>query len=343
VRRPWTRSAALVGAAAAVVLAGVSGAPAAGPRTLREQAGALAAQRHSAVLDLYALDSKVVAAQQRFAALQVQARALRFELAQLRLRAQATRATLAVSQHMLADDLRRLYKQGDVNALAVMLGSDSLDDALSRLDSLNAVADESEQVVSVTTAARSRLSTLHVRLAQRRARVDAAVAAARQTVAALVTARAQRVAFVAKLRTEERLKAAQIRALEDRVHAAQQKSAVLQQAAEPAAASTSAAGDVYPPETAQAEPSVAGRTITVSSTGYSLSGHTATGLPAGWGVVAVDPSVIPLGTKLSIPGYGEAVAADTGGSVRGNTIDIWFPSLAQARAWGRRTVTITLH
>ena len=81
----------------------------------------------------------------------------------------------------------------------------------------------------------------------------------------------------------------------------------------------------------------------MSSTGYSLPGHTATGLPVGWGVVAVDPSVIPLGTKLTIPGYGEAVAADTGSAVRGNTIDLWFPTLGQARAWGRRTVTITLH
>ena len=79
------------------------------------------------------------------------------------------------------------------------------------------------------------------------------------------------------------------------------------------------------------------------STGYSLPGHTATGLPVGWGVVAVDPSVIPLGTRMTIPGYGEGIAADTGSAVRGNDIDLWFPTLAQARAWGRRAVTITLH
>jgi 3D (Asp-Asp-Asp) domain-containing protein len=46
---------------------------------------------------------------------------------------------------------------------------------------------------------------------------------------------------------------------------------------------------------------------------------------------------------MSIPGYGEGVAADTGGGVRGAMIDLWFPTLAQALAWGRRTVTITLH
>jgi 3D (Asp-Asp-Asp) domain-containing protein len=63
----------------------------------------------------------------------------------------------------------------------------------------------------------------------------------------------------------------------------------------------------------------------------------------GWGVVAVDPSVIPLGTRLTIPGYGEGIAADTGPAVRGAMIDLWFPSAAQAAAWGKRAVTITLH
>jgi resuscitation-promoting factor RpfB len=58
-------------------------------------------------------------------------------------------------------------------------------------------------------------------------------------------------------------------------------------------------------------------------------------------VVAVDPSVIPLGTRLHVPGYGDAVAADTGGAVRGAMIDVWFPTVAQARAWGRRSVVVT--
>jgi 3D (Asp-Asp-Asp) domain-containing protein len=86
-----------------------------------------------------------------------------------------------------------------------------------------------------------------------------------------------------------------------------------------------------------------GSTITVSATGYSMPGHTSTGLPVGPGVVAVDLSVIPLGTRLTIPGYGEGVAADTGSAVSGYRIDLWFPTLADALAWGRRTVTITLH
>ena len=61
------------------------------------------------------------------------------------------------------------------------------------------------------------------------------------------------------------------------------------------------------------------------------------------GVVAVDPSVIPLGTRLFVPGYGPAVAADVGSAIKGTIIDLWMPSTAAARAWGRRTVTITVY
>ena len=80
-------------------------------------------------------------------------------------------------------------------------------------------------------------------------------------------------------------------------------------------------------------------TLTVTSTGYAIEGRTATGMATGPGVVAVDPSVIPLGTR-TIPGYGTGIAADTGGPFRA-TIDIWFPTQEQAPAWGRRTVNIT--
>ena len=83
--------------------------------------------------------------------------------------------------------------------------------------------------------------------------------------------------------------------------------------------------------------------LVVSATCYDLPGKTATGMPVGRGVVAVDPSVIPLGSKLYIPGYGNGVAADIGGGIRGNIIDLWYPTYAECAAWGRRTVTITVY
>jgi 3D (Asp-Asp-Asp) domain-containing protein len=118
--------------------------------------------------------------------------------------------------------------------------------------------------------------------------------------------------------------------------------AAAQKAAQISAVPTAAAAAPGSPPAVGAAPVAGGRTLTVLATGYSLTGTTSTGLPVGWGVAAVDPSVIPLGTHMTVPGYGEAVAADTGGGVGGATIDLWFPSAAKALAWGRRSVTITL-
>ena len=57
----------------------------------------------------------------------------------------------------------------------------------------------------------------------------------------------------------------------------------------------------------------------------------------------VDPQLIPLGTKLHVPGYGPGLAADVGYAIKGKIIDVWFPTMAKARQWGRRTVTITVY
>lgn len=71
--------------------------------------------------------------------------------------------------------------------------------------------------------------------------------------------------------------------------------------------------------------------------GYST---TRMGTPLRYGVVAVDPSVIPLGTKLYVEGYGYAVAEDTGGAIKGNRIDVCYTDKAKAHAFGRRNVKV---
>lgn len=89
----------------------------------------------------------------------------------------------------------------------------------------------------------------------------------------------------------------------------------------------------------------ASRSIAMEASAYLAgdgdgAGITATGIPAVRGVVAVDPDVIPLGTRLFIPGYGEAVAADTGGAIVGNRIDLVMDSYGEAMDFGRRDVTV---
>jgi 3D (Asp-Asp-Asp) domain-containing protein len=327
-----------------LVLASVSAAGAAGPGdALRQQVTSLTARTQSALLDLYAIDTRLHAAQTRLSALEAESVRLRDEQALLEQQIAATRRMLSVSRKALGNNLRMLYKQGDVNALAVVLGAQSLDDAVTRLDALSSVADQSRQVVQVATQAQSRLETLRVSMLERRDRLDVALADARHAADALAAAHADRSAFISRLRSRQRLRSAQIAALQLAATRVEHKSDALQAAATVDQQQQQPVVVSGPPTALTAPASGGAQTITVSSTGYSLPGRTATGMPTGWGVVAVDPSVIPLGTRLTIPGYGDGVAADTGSAVRGNAIDLWFPTLAQANAWGRRTVTITLH
>lgn len=97
--------------------------------------------------------------------------------------------------------------------------------------------------------------------------------------------------------------------------------------------------------------SSSGKQMTVVATAYTASctgcsGVTATGINLNKNpnmkVISVDPSVIPLGSRVWVEGYGEAIAGDTGGAIKGNRIDLHMPSQSAASSWGRRTVNIKI-
>ena len=173
-------------------------------------------------------------------------------------------------------------------------------------------------MIEQAKAARARLIVATRRLAAREAQARRVEAATAATLAALEAARREEAARLASFRAERSSNSSAISSLESQARELA--------AAQPAPASPGAA-----------------RTLTVTATGYALKGRTATGVSVGYGIVAVDPSLIPLGTRMTIPGYGEGVAADIGGAVVGARIDLWFPTRAEALAWGTRTVSITLH
>ncbi|MFY8329246.1 3D domain-containing protein [Vagococcus carniphilus] len=103
------------------------------------------------------------------------------------------------------------------------------------------------------------------------------------------------------------------------------------------------------PTLAPTETSSGSQVLQMEATGYSytqpgLSNFTATGidLRENSRVIAVDPSVIPLGSVVEVSGYGYAVAGDTGGAIIGNRIDLHFNTVAECTQWGRRSVTVTV-
>jgi len=97
------------------------------------------------------------------------------------------------------------------------------------------------------------------------------------------------------------------------------------------------------PTAKNVEPVVLGENYT--ATAYSLRGRTASGRPVARGVIAADPRVLPLGTRVRIDAgefSGEYVVADTGGAVKGRRVDIWTPTTREAMRFGRRAVKLTV-
>ena len=333
---------------AAVILgataAGSSGAPGGGA-----QLASLATAERSAVLDLFAAEASLARA--RAAADRLERRREALEVARDRTRAQAevVKGSLAATRVRIATLLRRLYVDGDADPIAVLLGARSLPGILAGIEALERATLRNR---GLAAEARAHAHTLRVRivlLARARAELSLAKRRADIAVLGLEAAAAAKRQAIAGIQRRQRLTRARLAELESRAKAAQRVSARLARARSPISTTVVApARSVTVPAPAQepaapAAEATTGRTLVVDAVAYHLPGRTASGLPVGIGVIAVDPALIPLGTRVSIPGYGPAVAADVGSAIKGALIDLWMPSTAAARAWGRRTVTITVY
>ena len=324
--------------------AGSSGAPGGGA-----QLASLATAERSAVLDLFAAEASFARA--RAAADRHERRREALEVARDRTRAQAevVKGSLAATRVRIATLLRRLYVDGDADPIAVLLGARSLPGILAGIEALERATLRNR---GLAAEARAHAHTLRVRIVLlSRARAELSLAKRRADIAVLgleAAAAAKRQA-IAGIQRRQRLTRAHLAELESRAKAAQRVSARLARARSPISTTVVApARSVTVPAPAQepaapAAEATSGRTLVVDAVAYHLPGRTASGLPVGIGVIAVDPALIPLGTRVSIPGYGPAVAADVGSAIKGALIDLWMPSTFAARAWGRRTVTITVY
>ncbi len=305
---PFAAIALVVLAAPALGLAGSSQSAS----SLRAQNAGLESRSRSAALELYSLDERIAVARARYARLQHEAASLRAERADLTQALAVARRGNRIAQRQLAARLRLMYEQGEVEPLEIIFGSKTLDEALASIDNLNRMTAQGEDVLA------SDRSGTHEpprrRPAGSRARqaaIATALADARATADSLLQtrARAPGVHLLAGVQAQAERRA-DLRAA-GQASAAQVRSDALSRPTFTAAAPATRVA------AAPVAATSAGRTMTVIATGYSIPGSTASGLRVGWGVAAVDPSVIPLGTHMIVPGYGSAVAADTGGAVVG--------------------------
>jgi peptidoglycan DL-endopeptidase CwlO len=298
---------------------------------LRAENDALAAGSQAALASLTSLDSRLAQARAELASFRARAAQVADRRRAVVEQLGVVRGSLRSSRNALAERLRTLYEQGETDTLAILLGSGSLSAALEAIETVELAAKQDEQLIAKSRSASRRLASLRRVLTDRQRELDQLSAARAAAAASLAAARSERLSTIAALRATRGSNTMRIAALQEqaRTLASVQSSAPPSVPGAPSLPPGPAAGAV--------------RSLVVTATGYALPGHTSSGNRASWGSVAVDPAVIRLGSRLSIPGYGLGVASDTGGAIHGARIDLWFPTLTQARAWGTRAVTITVY
>jgi len=136
------------------------GADGAAPKQLRERQASLSARSHGALLSLFALDSRLSRAKSELAVLQGRAEALRADQERVRREVAVVQGNLEASQRILGARLRTLYEEGEPDAIAVLLGATSLDDAVTRLDELERSARQGAQAATDARDGRTRLRGL---------------------------------------------------------------------------------------------------------------------------------------------------------------------------------------
>ncbi|MHB1391398.1 MAG: 3D domain-containing protein [Thermoleophilia bacterium] len=233
---------------------------------------------------------------------------------------------LTAQQTSLEKRLLSTYKSDDIGYLEVVLGAGNFSDFLNRVDMVSLIAEDDRQLIAsvqdTKKSVENKLTLLSQQQAELAALVDQLSSAQQNLLDA--QARQQRVTDSIKSRMQDNQNMlaqlqAQAATIETNINNIQNNSG----------------GGTSPPP-------AGGSSITVTATAYCLGGTTATGMPVGRGIIAVDPRVIPLGSRVHVSGYGDAIAADTGGAIQGNRIDVWLPC-NEAYDWGVRTVTITVY
>jgi 3D (Asp-Asp-Asp) domain-containing protein/peptidoglycan hydrolase CwlO-like protein len=301
---------------------------------LRSQNADLAAGSESTLQELAAIETRLDQTQAELASFRSRAAVVRGRRREVNADLRVARSSVRRTRSALARRLQALYEQETADTLAVILGAGSLGAALNAVETLEQSADQDEELLDAAGRANKRLARLNAVLAGRHRELEQLAAARAAAAASLTDAHAAKLRTIAAMQAASRSNSSRIAGLEERARTLASVAPVSLPASAPVV-----------PGAPRLSPGPASGVVnmTVVSTGYALPGTTSSGAAVGWGAVAVDPSVIPMGSRLSIPGYGLGVAADTGGAIQGARIDLWFPSFAEASAWGSRVVTITVY
>lgn len=268
-----------------------------------------------------------------------------------------TKRKLDIEQLLLNKRMRAMYTDGNSSYLEVLLGSHSISDFIGKVDITakiiqydNNIINNVKQHQSAVTLQKKNLDAENTNLQALKSDNQSSLVKLssdiNQEKTLLSNADAKEKQLIEDQRQKELAQAATVAAQKAQEIATQNAKNVAAQNTT-LLASPSSPSSVTPSPTVSTGPATNGTSYTMEATAYSDYGFTASGStthrnPAGDSTIAVDINVIPIGTRVYVSGYGYAIAEDTGGAIKGNIIDVYLPTAAEASAWGRRTVTVTI-
>lgn len=228
-------------------------------------------------------------------------------------------------EDMFGKRARAMYISGSGSYLEVILGAQDLEDLISRVDMISKVMQFDKNVINKLKIEKENIAKQKERLDAENNKLKDIREKNRITLAKLNKDVAEQKAMLSKVNEKEKELIAMENAKAARSRASSNRSVTLSRGM---SKSTSYS-----------------RVLSMEATAYSGDGYTASGTKtmrnsSGYSTIAVDPRVIPLGTRVYVEGYGYAVAEDTGGAIKGNIIDIFVNSESEARSWGRRQVNV---
>lgn len=289
-----------------------------------------------------------------------------------------TEQSIERRKEVVGDRMKNIQLNGEQRTWQALLDAENISDFFSRAyamtvlqnaeqEKINRLTEDKEKLAALQETVKTKQNELQVnesKLQQEAAAMDEQVVTLKQQLADNQTALQQ---IAGEKQTEEKRISDEKKATEAREKAeaeAAESSSSASASSSEETSSSSSSSSVTTDTTTSTQPQESadngnsngggnvsnGKVLYMQSTAYSWkepgSGYTtATGidLRSQSNVIAVDPSVIPLGSFVEVEGYGYAVAGDTGGAIKGNIIDVHFPTVEQCHSWGRRNnVKVTI-
>ncbi len=237
-----------------------------------------------------------------------------------------------IQNNLFRDRVKAMYINGNDAYLEVLLSSESLSDFISRMDTITRVMQFDNKIIAKLKQNEQDIEKQKQSLYYENSKLQALKANNEVTLSKLNDdIKAQKELLAKTTEKEQQLKEQQL-----------EESKTLYAQTSLAYGSSDLSGQTL---SRGGMPSSFSQVLNVVATAYSGDGITASGSPTkrnpnGYSTIAVDPRVIPLGSKVYVEGYGYAIAEDIGGAIKGNRIDIFVTSESEAQSWGRRSVNV---